>query len=124
MQVNSFVVNVASEQPERLFAFYRDTVGLPVAEGFGGTSFSVGGSIYSVVSHSEVHGRAREPERVMLNFFVDDIAGEQERLDAQGVEFIRRQGKEFWGGLISTFLDPDGNYCQLIEYKEEAVAAQ
>ena len=34
-----------------------------------------------------------------------------------GVTFIRTAGKEEWGGVISTFLDPDGNYVQIIEYK-------
>jgi predicted enzyme related to lactoylglutathione lyase len=54
---------------------------------------------------------------MLLDFFVDDLAAEQKRLEAAGVKFIRTAGKEPWGGVISTFLDPDGNYCQLIEFK-------
>ena len=46
-------------------------------------------------------------------------AAEQSRLEEQGVKFIRTAGKEYWGGVISTFLDPDGNYCQLVQYKPE-----
>jgi predicted enzyme related to lactoylglutathione lyase len=49
--------------------------------------------------------------------FVEDVAAEQARLEAQGVEFIRKQGREYWGGIISTFLDPDGNYAQILEYR-------
>jgi hypothetical protein len=30
--------------------------------------------------------------------------------------FIRTQGREDWGGVISTFLDPNGNYLQMIEF--------
>jgi catechol 2,3-dioxygenase-like lactoylglutathione lyase family enzyme len=51
---------------------------------------------------------------------VDDIAAEEARLEALGVTFIRKQGREDWGGVISTFLDPDGNYGQLIEFKPSA----
>lgn len=54
---------------------------------------------------------------MLIDFFVDDLKAEQARLESRGVKFIRKEGKEYWGGVISTFLDPDGNYCQLIEYK-------
>ena len=37
--------------------------------------------------------------------------------------FIRKEGTEYWGGVISTFLDPDGNYCQLMSMKQEAAAS-
>ncbi len=39
------------------------------------------------------------------------------RLLARGVTFIRDPEREPWGGVITTFLDPDGNYLQLIEFK-------
>jgi hypothetical protein len=32
------------------------------------------------------------------------------------VEFLRDKGTEWWGAIISTFADPDGNYCQLIKF--------
>ena len=73
----------------------------------------------SIDSHSEVHGKAQEPQRVLINFFVDDLSAEQARLEDAGVEFIRKAGKEYWGAVISTFVDPDGNYGQLIEFKPE-----
>ncbi len=113
MHVNQFILNVTSEQPEVLKAFYRDVVGLEPVEEVGG--FRVGGAVLAIDGHSEVHGRAKEPQRFLINFFVDDVAREQARLEAQGVPFIRRMGRESWGGVISTFLDPDGNFCQLIE---------
>ena len=59
--------------------------------------------------HSDVHGPAKEPQRALLDFFVDDLAAEQKRMEGLGVKFIRTAGKEEWGGTISTFLDPDGN---------------
>ena len=53
---------------------------------------------------------------MLVDLVVDDVGAERARLEAQGVEFIRREGKEEWGGTISTFLDPDGDYCQLVQY--------
>jgi predicted enzyme related to lactoylglutathione lyase len=70
-------------------------------------------------SHSEVSGRSSQPARILLNLFVDDLAAEQKRIEAQGVKFLRSAGREYWGGVISTFEDLDGNYIQLIEFKPE-----
>ena len=119
MNVTAFNLNITSEQPNALIAFYRDVVGLPTDPDLGDWAFKVGGAHLVIDGHSEVHGRAKEPQRYLINFTVDDLAAEQQRLESQGVTFIRRAGREEWGGIISTFLDPDGNYCQIIEYKPE-----
>jgi predicted enzyme related to lactoylglutathione lyase len=119
VQVQGFLLNVTSEQPERLTAFYRDVVQLPPAEGMGESAFNVGGATFIVDGHSETKGKAKEPHRSLIDLLVDDIAAEERRLRAQGVPCIRSQGKEYWGGIISTFTDPDGNYFQLIEYKPQ-----
>ena len=118
MKVNSFVLTVTSEQPEGLVSFYRDVVGLVTKPEMGEGAFDAGGGAsFMVDGHSETKGKAKEPQRVLIDFFVDDLAAEQRRLEGKGVKFIRTSGQEPWGGVISTFLDPDGNYCQLIEYK-------
>lgn len=119
MKVSSFTVNLTSEDPGRLVAFYRDVVGLPENTQIGEGAFEVAGATLIVDGHSETKGAAKEPQRVLIDFSVDDLRAEQERLEAQKVRFIRRAGREEWGGLISTFLDPDGNYCQLLEYHPE-----
>jgi uncharacterized glyoxalase superfamily protein PhnB len=53
---------------------------------------------------------------VLVNMFVDDIKAEHARLEAQGVTFVRSLGREEWGGVFSTFADPDGNYLQVAEF--------
>ena len=118
MKVNTFVLNLTSERPEKLKSFYADIVGLPPAEGFGADALAAGGAILIFDGHSETRGRAQEPQRYLIDFYVDDLAAEQSRLEGQGVEFVRKGGKAWWGGVISTFCDPDGNYGQLIEFKE------
>jgi predicted enzyme related to lactoylglutathione lyase len=117
MQINSFLVNVTSEQPERLQQFYADVIGLPRNPDMGDGAFMACSTPLLIHGHSGVRGATKEPQRMLLDFFVDDLAAEQKRLEAAGVKFIRTAGKEEWGGTISTFLDPDGNYCQIIEYK-------
>lgn len=119
MKVNQFIVNVTSEQPEALTAFYRDVVELPPQADMGPGAFDMSGAVFIIDGHSEVHGPAKEPQRWLFSFFVDDLAAEQRRLEERGVKFIRTAGREEWGGVISTFLDPDGNYGQLIEFKPE-----
>jgi predicted enzyme related to lactoylglutathione lyase len=116
MRAKGFNVNLTSEDPQRLDGFYQDVVQLerdPISGGF-----KVGDSVVLLVDgHSETRGPAKEPHRYLINFMVEDLSSEQARLEAQGVRFIRTAGREYWGGVISTFLDPDGNYCQLIEYR-------
>ena len=124
MQVNGLLINVTSEQPEKLTAFYRDVVQLPPAQDMGPDAFAVGGGTFVIGGHSETHDATTQPQRVLINFFVDDIAAEEARLEGEGVKFIRKQGKEFWGGTISTFVDPDGNYGQLVQFRPEDAPAQ
>jgi predicted enzyme related to lactoylglutathione lyase len=119
MQVASFNVNITSEKPEELFRFYHEIVELPLNTEMGDHALDVGGAVLLVDGHSETKGRTPQPQRMLLNFFVEDLAAEQARLEGHGVEFVRKAGKEYWGGVISTFVDPDGNYCQLIEYQPE-----
>jgi predicted enzyme related to lactoylglutathione lyase len=82
-------------------------------------TLDIGGQALGFDAHSDINGGTKEPARVLLDLFVDDVAAEQARLEKSGVKFIRTQGREEWGGIISTFLDPDGNYCQIIEYRPE-----
>jgi predicted enzyme related to lactoylglutathione lyase len=116
VHVKEFILNITSDQPDELRRFYQDVVCLPLSNELGENALKIGGGLLAFDNHSEVHGPAREPQRHLLNLLVDDLAAEQARLEAQGVTFIRKAGREEWGGLISTFLDPDGNYCQLVQY--------
>ena len=55
-----------------------------------------------------------------VNSLVLNITSEHpEQLEAKDVNLIRSAAREEWGGVISTFLDPDGNYCQLIEFRPQ-----
>ena len=119
MDVTSFNINTNSTDPERLHAFYRDVIGLPENPDLGHCVVA-GGAMLFFDAHDAIGGPTKEPARVLINFFVDDLAAEQRRLQGQGVRFIREAGREPWGGVISTMLDPDGNYVQLLEFRPTA----
>jgi predicted enzyme related to lactoylglutathione lyase len=120
MDVQLLIVNVNSPDPQALLRFYRDVVGLPPhPDDSRESTLMAGGAEIVFDNHSAVSGPSQQPERLLLNFFVADLAAEQARMEAQGVRFIRSAGREEWGGVISTFVDPDGNYAQLIEFRAE-----
>ncbi len=119
MHVTSFIINITTEDPRRMMDFYENVLRLPRNEDVGEGAVSAAGATIIFDTHSETKGPNNEPSRFLLNFFVDDLATEQQRLEAQGVRFIRSAGREFWGGVISTFTDPDGNYLQLIQFKPQ-----
>lgn len=122
MDVEGFTINITSEQPEQMVRFYRDVLGLPpdpAFEQFGGGGFLAGGTTIVIDAHSETRGPAKEPTRFLVDFTVADLGAEKARLEAAGVTFIREPSREFWGGLVATFLDPDGNYLQLFELPQE-----
>ena len=125
MKATNVMLNITSEDPQRLLAFYRDVVGLEPEPNMGESALTVApGITFGFDQHSATRGPAKEPTRVLIDMFVEDVAAEQQRLEAQGVKFIRSQGVEWWGGVISTFVDPDGNYAQIIEYRPETARAE
>lgn len=119
MQISSAIININSEHADALASFYRDVVGLPQQGEMGPNALDAGGTAIVFDTHSEVTGKTKEPPRVLLNMMVEDLAAEENRLVAAGVPCTRSQGVEFWGGVISTFLDPDGNFFQLMQYRPD-----
>ncbi len=109
-------VIIWTEDMGRLVPFYRDVLGLtPEMEAEGFVIFrSEGGPQLAIGVHSEVKGPSRDPNRVMVNFQVEDCHEEYERLGKLGVEFIRSPSSED-GVIIATFRDPDGNVLQLFQ---------
>lgn len=121
IHVTAFLLNITSDRPGELFKFYRDVVALPPAPEYG-PAVRAAGAIITFNRHSEVRGGAKEPQRQFTSLGVEDISAEQARIEAQGVTFIRRKGRDERGRIVSTFLDPDGNYVQLLQDNERATA--
>ena len=109
-------VLIWTDDLQRLLPFYRDLLGLkPQMENNGFVVFEASsGAALAIGTHSEVQGRSRDPNRVMVDFQVDDCKAEYDRLSKQGVEFVRTPSTDD-GVTIATFRDPDGNVLQLFQ---------
>jgi lactoylglutathione lyase len=105
-----------SQDLNNLLPFYRDTLGLKVAQETPG--FVVFGSenepALGLGTHSEVKGRASDPYRHMVGLGSDDLDADVVRLQAAGVEFIE-QPTDYDGLRIATLKDPEGNLVQLFQ---------
>lgn len=105
-----------SEDHSKLLAFYRDVLGLKVAQEVPGFALLGGGngSSLGLGTHSEVKGKAPDPYRHMVGFDSDDLDADFRRLESAGVEFIEKPTD--YGGLrIATLKDPEGNVVQLFQ---------
>lgn len=101
---------------EPMATFYRDTLGLKprsVKPKF--INFEWGELRLTINGDTHLTGPAIEPGRMMINFTVDDIHSTVARLTCGGVCFVREPEREWWGGMVATFHDPDGNTLQLFE---------
>ena len=68
MKVDQFVVNINSEQPETLIAFYRDIVGLRPNEEMGTGAFIAGSSSFIALALTAGGRLAGRPPRTTLKY--------------------------------------------------------
>ena len=110
-------VTLWTDNLERMFTFYHDTLRLPLHSRHDDfVAFQVGDNLrFNIGLHGEIAGATKDPYRVMCHLGVVDIHAEYQRLQQAGVEFIRPPEQEHWGGWIATFTDPDGNILQMLE---------
>ena len=109
-------VLIWSEDMKRLLPFYRDVLGLRTlieTEEFAVFPLSPGVGL-RIGTHSQVRGRAGDPNRVMVNFRVEDCQAEYVRLSHKGVEFTRAPTRDAIH-IVATFDDPEGNVLQLLQ---------
>jgi predicted enzyme related to lactoylglutathione lyase len=109
-------VIIWTEDLDRLFAFYRDTLEFTphsVRPHF--IAFRWGDMRLSLGKHANVSGPSRDPYRIMINLGVNDIHQVYAALCAKGVPFLKPPMQEEWGGWVATLFDPDGNILQLLQ---------
>lgn len=105
---------LGSAKPKELAEFYEKAIGRPadwVEDGWHG--WKMGSMFFAIGEHSEVKGKAKEPQRIILNFETEKVKEEFERIKAGGAETIK-EPYEMEGMWIATFADPDGNFFQLM----------
>ncbi len=110
-------IMMGSSDPKAMADFYEKVFGRPADLNEGDQWFTWNTdekTSLSIGPHSEVAGRAKEPQRIIFNFEAIEVKEEFERIkDATGATVIK-EPYEMGGAWIATFTDPDGNYFQLV----------
>ena len=109
-------VTLWTDDLERMFRFYHDTLQLPLHSRHDDfVAFQLGEIRFNIGLHGDIRGRSQDPYRIMPHLGVEDIHRVHQRLLQERVEFIRPPEQEHWGGWIATFKDPDGNILQMLQ---------
>jgi predicted enzyme related to lactoylglutathione lyase len=114
LNLNSFIIG--TKQPQALAAFYEKVLGKPADMSdrkVGYWMWQLGAAALTVLDHSEMGGKTKDPGRVMFNLETPLVKEEFKRIKALGAVVIR-DPYELEGGWIATLADPDGNYFQLM----------
>jgi predicted enzyme related to lactoylglutathione lyase len=109
-------VMIGTMQAKAMVAFYEGVIGKPpdmVDQEHGFYGWQAGSSYFSVLEHSEMNGKTKDPGRLLMNFETTQVKEEFERIKALGAEVIR-EPYQMGNGWLATLADPDGNYFQLV----------
>jgi predicted enzyme related to lactoylglutathione lyase len=104
---------------DRAVAFYADVLGLDPSRRDGGSwaQFDVGGRRFAL--HGVAEGQPVAPGGATAVFEVRDLDDATTMLAGRGVAIVHEGEVEGFARFCS-FLDPDGNTVQLIEYATES----
>jgi catechol 2,3-dioxygenase-like lactoylglutathione lyase family enzyme len=106
---------------DRAVSFYRDVLGLTLLRQDSATwaEFDAGGRRFAL--HSAGEGQPVGGGGATAVFAVGDLNRAKRELAARGVTFTHEGDVEGYARFVS-FLDPDGNSVQLIEYSSRPSA--
>lgn len=112
LNLNSIMIGTA--QPKILAEFYEKVLNKkPDMEEGNWHGWQTGKTFFSIGEHSEVKGKAKEPQRVIFNFETKEVKEEFERIKKVGAKVIK-EPYDMGGAWVATFADPDGNFFQLM----------
>jgi predicted enzyme related to lactoylglutathione lyase len=108
-------VMLGSTQQKVMVAFYEKVFGKKpdMVEGEW-TGWMVGSAFFTVGTHSEMIGVAKEPGRMMFNLETKEVKEEFARIKAIPGAIVIKEPYDMGGAWIATLADPDGNYFQLM----------
>ena len=113
--LNLSSIMIGTDQQKVLAEFYEKVLGRPADMTEGGMAgWQVGNCFLNVMEHSEVHGQAKEPARIILNLETKGVQAEFERLKQMQITVIKEPYEISEGVWIATLADPDGNLIQLM----------
>jgi len=114
LNLNSIMLGTM--QAKAMVSFYEGVLGKPpdmVDRENGFYGWQAGNSYFSVLEHSQMAGKTKDPGRVLINFETAQVKEEFERIKALGAEVVRAP-YQMGSGWLATLADPDGNYFQLV----------
>jgi predicted enzyme related to lactoylglutathione lyase len=112
LDLNSIMIGTS--KIDEMGTFYTKVFGRPADMTEGGWhGWQIGKGFIGIGEHSEIHGEAKEPQRIIFNFETKEVKDEFDRIKATGATVIK-EPYEMGSGWIATFSDPDGNYFQLM----------
>jgi hypothetical protein len=106
---------VGSTDPDRLRTWYRAAFAPDQPEQ---GPLNVGGVLLVFDKRTDVADKNPEPARTIVNFHVEHAHEVEAHLSSVGVTWLAELERRP-SGWFATFLDPDGNYVQIIEFTEE-----
>jgi hypothetical protein len=107
---------LGTTRPAELRDWYRRAL---APDHDGGGPIDLGGLLLVIDHRDDVDAKNTQPGRMILNFHVDDFDSAEARLRAAGVEWLE-PSVDRPAGRFGTFVDPDGNYLQIIQFKQKA----
>ncbi len=122
MKINNtkLAIGLWSDNYKELAKWYQDVLGLPFRQAselptdtF--IAFDFGENWFWIAPHDKVQGKSKDPYRIMIEFYVENIKETYEELKSHNVEFIAEPFPDPLGGdgWCMTFKDPDGNLLQM-----------
>ncbi len=106
-----------SSNPKILLEFYMKVLNME-PDWINGeyADFKTGDTYFEIGPHSEVVSKNLNPQRCLINFHVEDVESEFERIKKTGALVIKEvySPTEDTRLKIATFADPDGNYFQMM----------
>jgi catechol 2,3-dioxygenase-like lactoylglutathione lyase family enzyme len=114
-EVNYIRVGVSDAQQAR--EFYEDTLGMQLIvdrSDDGYLLFSIGNITLIVETTSPEDMELPKGRYLGISLKVQDINNVYQKLIDEGVKFTHPPEKQFWGGYLTEFYDPDGNIWTLL----------
>lgn len=102
---------LGTTRPAELREWYRKAL---APSHTGDDAFDFDGFLLVIDQRDDVDTKNNEPGRMILNFHVDDFDPVEAQLQAAGVEWLTPPADRGFG-RVGTFVDPDGNYLQIIQ---------
>jgi catechol 2,3-dioxygenase-like lactoylglutathione lyase family enzyme len=104
---------------DRAAAFYSEVLGLPLVRRSGDAWAEFDGGSIRVALHGVHEGEPVPTGGATAVFEVDDLDDAMAFLNGMGVTFDQHIGEVEGFARFASFLDPDGNTLQIIEYRGE-----